>query len=615
MYLAEVRINNFRKFGEGANGTPGLVLYLKEGLNVLIGENDSGKSCVIDAIRHVLLTQSREYIRLEKEDFHNNAKELKIECRFKGLTINQAKDFLEWMGIDDKRQYYLRVFLTARIDEKDRLIVDDVRAGVDNEGQILHSNARKLLKTIYLKPMRDAETELGARRNSRLSQILSSHQEFAEGDEHKLVEIITNANKDIKEYFEYEEKSDEEHVLRSINSYLAAFSDNNNFLKAQIEIAPAKLKAILEKIELVLDRTKPGLGTLNQLYIAAELLLLQREKSEGISLALIEEIEAHLHPQAQLRIIEYLQNICDRENSGLQILLTTHSVTLASSIKLDNLIIFIEDNAFPLACGNTDLHSGDYQFLERFLDSTKANLFFARGVLIVEGDAENLLLPALAEVIGKKLSKHGVSIVNVGSTALLRYARIFIRSQDPKMKLPVAIITDCDMRLFNKDGTLSDKSVEYEKKTEKQRKIKIDKYSDGNVRGFVSPYWTLEFDIACSCLRTELYAAILMADAYEKTDRRLQEGKQPDIIKNDEEYLKAAKTDIEAWLLSSFDKFEIAKRISEKVILKSNSKAVAAQCFAKILLSKRFGKCEVEQIKQDEHLQYLIDAINYVTGS
>ena len=596
MYLAELRIRNFRKFGEGKNGTPGLVMYL------------------IDAIRHVLLTQSREYIRLEKEDFHNNAKELKIECIFKGLTINQAKDFLEWMGIDDKRQYYLRVFLTARIDEKDRLIVDDVRAGVDDEGQILHSKARELLRTIYLKPLRDAETELGARRNSRLSQILSSHQEFAEGDEHELVEIITNANKDIKEYFEYEGKSsDEEHVLRSINSYLAAFSDNNNLLKSQIEIAPAKLKAILEKIELVLDRTKPGLGTLNQLYIAAELLLLQREKSEGINLALIEEIEAHLHPQAQLRIIEYLQNICDKENGGLQILLTTHSVTLASSIKLDNLIIFTEDNAFPLACGNTALHSGDYQFLERFLDSTKANLFFARGVLIVEGDAENLLLPALAEVIGKKLSKHGVSIVNVGSTALLRYARIFIRSQDPKMKLPVAVITDCDMRLFNKDGTLSDKSVEYEKKTEKQRKIKIDKYSDSNMKGFVSPYWTLEFDIACSCLRTELYAAILMADAYENADRNLQKGKKPKEIKKVEEYLEAAKTDIDTWL--SLNKFEIAKRISQKVVLKSNSKAVAAQCFAKILLSKRFTECEVEQIKQDENLQYLVDAINYVTGS
>ncbi|HCS75664.1 MAG TPA: ATP-dependent endonuclease, partial [Clostridiales bacterium] len=615
IYLSEVRIKNFRKFGEEKNGTPGLVLHLRNGLNVLIGENDSGKTCLLDAIRHVLLTQSREYIRLEKEDFHNNAKELKIECIFKGFTINQAKDFLEWLGIDDEKQYYLRVFLTARRDEKDRLIIDDVRAGVDDEGQIIYSKARELLRTTYLKPLRDAETELGARKNSRLSQIFSSHQEFAQGDEHELVEIIKDANDTIKKYFDYDGKPDnEEHVLRSINSYLTAFSDNNSPLKSKIEIAPAKLKAILEKIELVLDQTKPGLGTLNQLYIAAELLLLQREKSEGVKLALIEEIEAHLHPQAQLRIIDYLQNICDENNDGLQILLTTHSVTLASSIKLDNLIIFTENNVFPLASGNTALHEGDYQFLERFLDSTKANLFFAKGVLIVEGDAENLLLPALAEMIGKKLSKHGVSIVNVRSTALLRYARIFIRNQDPKIKLPVAVITDCDIRLFNKDEKLMfDKFSEYEIETEKQRKAKIDKYSDGNVRGFVSPYWTFEFDIACSCLKSELYAAILMADDYENVDRNLQKGKKPKEIKKIEEYLEVAKADIDAWL--SLNKFEIAKKISEKVVLKSNSKAVAAQCFAKILLSKRFTECEVEQIKQDEHLQYMVDAIYYVTGS
>lgn len=69
MFLLEVRITNFRKFGQGTNGEPGLVLVLNKGLNVLIGENDAGKSTVIDAIKFVLLTQSREYSRLEKMIF------------------------------------------------------------------------------------------------------------------------------------------------------------------------------------------------------------------------------------------------------------------------------------------------------------------------------------------------------------------------------------------------------------------------------------------------------------------------------------------------------------------------------------------------------------------
>ena len=74
--------------------------------------------------------------------------------------------------------------------------------------------------------------------------------------------------------------------------------------------------------------------------------------------------------------------------------------------------------AFSLAEGQTGLDKSDYRFLERFLDVTKADLFFACGVMIVEGDAENILLPALATLIGRDFTEHGVSIVNVGSVGL-----------------------------------------------------------------------------------------------------------------------------------------------------------------------------------------------------
>lgn len=210
MFLLEVRITNFRKFGQGTNGEPGLVLVLNKGLNVLIGENDAGKSTVIDAIKFVLLTQSREYSRLEKDDFHADSNELKIECIFKGFSVNQAKDFLEWITIDSDKQYSLRVFLTAKKDVKGKILIDDVHAGSDSEGQILHSKARDLLRTIYLKPLRDAENELAAKRNSRLSQILYSHPEFSTGEDHRLVEIIKEANQKIKRYFDYDELTSEE---------------------------------------------------------------------------------------------------------------------------------------------------------------------------------------------------------------------------------------------------------------------------------------------------------------------------------------------------------------------------------------------------------------------
>ncbi|WP_171682649.1 ATP-dependent nuclease [Paenibacillus planticolens] len=614
MYLSEVRITNFRKFGQGSAGEPGLVLVLNKGLNVLIGENDAGKTTVVDAIKFVLLTQSREYSRLEKEDFHDTSNELKIECVFKGFTINQAKDFLEWISIDSDKEYSLRVFLGAKKDAKGKILIEDVHAGSDSEGQILHSKARDLLRTIYLKPLRDAENELAARRNSRLSQILNSHPEFSVGDEHRLVEIIKDANQKIKEYFDYDEfTSDEKTILRSINTYLSKFSDNKNLLRSNIELAAVNLKMILEKIDLLLVTTKSGLGSLNQLYIAAELLLLQIEKTEGINLALIEEIEAHLHPQAQIRVIDYLQELSENSKSPMQILLTTHSVTLASIIKLNNLIVFAEGKAFSLAEGNTKLHSGDYRFLERFLDSTKANLFFAKGIIIVEGDAENLLLPTLADKLGRSFAKNGVSIVNVGSTAMLRYSKIFVRHSEPKMLLPVAIISDCDEKVSKVDKETDTITMLPDRHPQVTRFDKKLKYSDDNVKAFISHEWTLEFDVACSCLKRELFAAILMAKDYINQDKALTDEKEAKEIKKISDYLTEAEKKINDW--NTYDSFTLASNIVRDVVLKKYiSKAVVAQCFSEILKERSFTIQDVQVIRSDTYLKYLVDAIDYVTG-
>lgn len=81
----------------------------------------------------------------------------------------------------------------------------------------------------------------------------------------------------------------------------------------------------------------PGLGELNLLFIAAELLLLKDDTDGGLKLALIEELEAHLHPQAQLRLISYLQN--EYNENDVQIIISTHSPILASKINLKNLIL------------------------------------------------------------------------------------------------------------------------------------------------------------------------------------------------------------------------------------------------------------------------------------
>ena len=216
--------------------------------------------------------------------------------------------------------------------------------------------------------------------------------------------------------------------------------------------------------------------------------------------------------------------------------MTTHSPSLASSLKLENLVLVRNGRAFPLGPDHTLLAPDDYAFLERFLDATKANLFFARGVIIVEGDAENILLPTLARLIGRDLARHGVSVVNVGGTGLGRYGRIFQRraaDEQGLLNVPVACMTDMDVMpdcapailgLTTLDGSVPAKSSRRWRKKddfegdglENQRASIAARATGQSVRTFVANEWTLEYDLAHFGLPREVWVAADLAIADER---------------------------------------------------------------------------------------------------
>ncbi len=452
MYLSTLKIWNFRKYGTGAEDAPGLEVQFQDGVNVLIGENDSGKTAIVDAIRYVLHTKSGETIYMDEKDFHkegdNRAKHLKIECLFDGINEIEAAPFLEWMGIakdeEGKARYCLRVTLNASLLEDGR-VYPQFKAGMGDEGSIMDGRARDLLRVVYLKPLRDALQDMTHGHKSRIAQILQAHSVFGEDKKdaegrHKLETLYVSLKKGVEDYFAKTEEEGHQ-ITEGINEELI-----RNFLlsgdprQAFLQLPKPELINILRQLDLILEDNKSGLGSLNLLCVAAELLLFLENK-QGIKLTLIEELEAHLHPQYQLRLLDYIQ----KESKFGQFILTTHSIILGANIDLQKLIVLKGDKAFPMGIGKTACTQQDYQFLHRFLDATKANLFFAKGLLMVEGDAENLLIPAIAKVIGKPLHEYGVSIVNVGSTAYKRYVKVFQREDGQKMGVPVAVITDLDV--------------------------------------------------------------------------------------------------------------------------------------------------------------------------
>ena len=468
MYLSTLKLWNFRKYSEGPDGKPGLEVHFHEGVNVLIGENDSGKTAIVDSIRYALRTQSGEFIQFDDKDFYqdntgNRKDEFKIECVFDGLTEQDSGLFWEWLSWnDDKTKYLLKIWLYAK--RKDNVIMPSFSAGIDGQADRMDSEARDLLKVVYFKPLRDALTDMTHGYKSRLAQILGAHELFkTQKDEngndakHKLETDYENLKNEIESYFK--EGGSGAIITEDINTFLKEhFLLNGDPRNAQIKLTGGELTEILRLLDLIMEGNKSGLGTLNLLCIAAEMLLFNNQK-KGLKLALVEELEAHLHPQYQLRLIDYISS----QQNNEQFILSTHSITLASKIRLENLIVLKDKEAYPMAAAYTMMTPADYKFLERFLDATKANLFFAKGLIMVEGDAENLLIPAIAELMGKHLHKHGVSIVNVGSTAYKRYVSIFKRKDGKTFDMPISVVSDLDERAleYYDDNSKDRKTPEY----------------------------------------------------------------------------------------------------------------------------------------------------------
>jgi putative ATP-dependent endonuclease of OLD family len=152
MYLSNIKLWNFRKFGTDADFDivkPNLDLKFTNGLNVLIGENNSGKTAIIDAIKLVLRTHSYEWLRINHEDFYLDSQRLRIELNFTELSDNEAKNFTEWLGWEgegENAKPYLRlIYDVSRNIEDSYIFPSDVRAGVDESGFPLTAEAREYL--------------------------------------------------------------------------------------------------------------------------------------------------------------------------------------------------------------------------------------------------------------------------------------------------------------------------------------------------------------------------------------------------------------------------------------------------------------------------------------
>lgn len=226
--------------------------------------------------------------------------------------------------------------------------------------------------------------------------------------------------------------------------------------------------------------------------------------------------------------------------------------------------------------GFTMLEKKDYEYLDTFLDVTKSNLFFAKGIILVEGWAEEILIPAIASKINIDLTQKEVSIVNVGSTAYLHFARIFMRKDDLQMNVKCSIVTDLDVRPDDADK-------------EKKKKNKQESINNSlgrlpvNVNMYIAKEWTLEW-----CLFKSSVLSSLFKDSVAEVHSKTTEFKKDDVT---HQY----KDDFETKLI-------------EKLKDRSLDKTAIA-----LTLSSKIENTTLDFSQQDDYIKYLLDAIRFVS--
>ena len=479
MKLTKLKLKNYRCFGEVEQ-----TLHV-DNITALVGANSAGKTAALSALNCLFSPYTVDRI-IKRSDFHLPAKKkpeevdyqsLSIEAVFifdeleNGINSDAVAGFFRYYVVSEPNgQLYLRIRLEATW-ERSGAIEGDIDAQTyfitcpeceTNEESKKSSASRKLLNKIrflYIPAVRDPSAQLKNVSGTMMYQLMRNIK-WSDTKKDEISKVIKELNA------QFLKENDISVIANEIKTQWSEYDSDTRYNQAILRFNNTDLDSALKKAEVVFTPTVTqkeyriedmgdGLRSLFYISLMDSVLAIertfksQREQDPSyvntfpyLTIIAVEEPENHISPHIMGKLIERLCNIASNESS--QLLLTSHSPSIIKRVKPEDIRFFRLDQETQttrikeILLPSKESEENKYKYIKEAI-TAYPEIYFAKLVVLGEGDSEEIILPRVIELDDKKIDNCGISVVPLGGRHVNHFWRLLNH-----LEIPFVTLLDLD---------------------------------------------------------------------------------------------------------------------------------------------------------------------------